>query len=87
METTNEIFDVEKLRSYPIVNFFGKKGGRRIIHVPCPFHKERTASLALYSDNSFHCFGCQAHGRGAIDFVMKLGSDFRTACEEITKLV
>lgn len=85
METT-DTYQVERLRAYPIANFFSVKGGRRV-HVRCPFHAEKTASLALYPDNSFHCYGCQAHGRGAIDFVMLLGSDFRTACDEIQKLI
>ena len=39
----------------------------------CPFHNEDTASFVIYPDNSFHCFGCQAHG-DAIDF-MKLLKD------------
>lgn len=85
MEATE--VNLDSLRAYPIASFFGQTGGRRVIHVRCPFHKERTASLALYNDNSFHCYGCQAHGRGAIDFLMKLGADFRSACEELTKMV
>jgi hypothetical protein len=29
----------------------------------CPFHEERTPSFHVYpSQNSFHCFGCAAHG-------------------------
>lgn len=39
--------------------------------VRCPFHAERTASLKLYPDGGFHCFGCGAGG-SSIDFVMKL---------------
>lgn len=35
----------------------------------CPFHKERTPSLVIYSHNqSFYCFGCGAGG-SPIDFV------------------
>lgn len=35
----------------------------------CPFHKERTPSLVIYSHNhSFYCFGCGASG-SPIDFV------------------
>ena len=37
----------------------------------CPFHEEKTASFHVFSNNSWHCFGCQAHGQNAIDFVMK----------------
>lgn len=38
----------------------------------CPFHGERTPSLRVYREsNSFHCFGCGAHG-DVISFVQKL---------------
>ena len=80
-------YDTEKLRAVPIVRFFHMKEKGRVQHARCPFHKERTASLAIYSDNGFHCFGCGKHGRGAIDFVMSLGCDFREACEELQKYI
>jgi hypothetical protein len=35
----------------------------------CPFHLERTASFYVY-DDSYHCFGCGAHG-DAIEFVCR----------------
>lgn len=28
----------------------------------CPFHKETEPSFVVYSDGSYHCFGCRAHG-------------------------
>jgi len=37
----------------------------------CPFHMEKTPSLKLYPDGSWHCFGCGASGT-VIDFVSKL---------------
>jgi len=37
----------------------------------CPFHDEKTGSFVIYADNSWHCFGCNAHGGGAIDFIMR----------------
>lgn len=80
-------FNVPKLREVPIARFFNKMQGRRVLHVRCPFHREKTGSLALYADNSFHCFGCTKHGTGAIDFVMALGADFREACIELQKMV
>ncbi len=41
----------------------------------CPFHGEKTPSFYVYED-SFHCFGCGAHG-DAISFVMQTqGSSF-----------
>ena len=39
--------------------------------VCCPFHAEDSASLHVYDDGSWHCFGCGAHGRDVIDFVGK----------------
>lgn len=50
----------------------------------CPFHNERTGSFIVSpSRNTYHCFGCGAHGDG-IDFVMKL--DNRTYPEAIEHL-
>jgi hypothetical protein len=28
----------------------------------CPFHREKDPSFVVYSDGSYHCFGCRAHG-------------------------
>lgn len=37
----------------------------------CPFHQEKTPSFHVYPvDQSYHCFGCGAHG-SMIDFVMR----------------
>ena len=37
----------------------------------CPFHKEKTASFNIYTeDNSFYCYGCGVSGN-AITFLMK----------------
>lgn len=37
----------------------------------CPFHSEKTASLKLFPDGGWKCFGCGAGG-SVIDFVMQL---------------
>lgn len=37
----------------------------------CPFHQEKTASLKLFSDGGWKCFGCGVGG-SVIDFVMQL---------------
>lgn len=46
------------------------------IMIPCPFHAESTASLAIY-DNSYYCFGagCEAHGSSYDYFVKALEYD------------
>lgn len=38
--------------------------------IPCPFHREKTASMKIYED-SFHCFGCGDTG-DIFDFTMKM---------------
>lgn len=52
----------------------------------CPFHKgDNTPSMKIYpQDNTFHCFGCGAHG-DVITFVMKIdGIGFREACKKLS---
>lgn len=47
----------------------------------CPFHNEKTASFKVYSDGTYHCFGCGAHG-DVISFVMAIHNlSFQEACE------
>jgi len=59
-------------REYPLEQIAGqalrlKKAGRNKVAV-CPFHPDRSPSLVLYPDDTYHCFGCSAHG-DVIDFV------------------
>ncbi len=50
----------------------------------CPFHRERTPSLKVYPDGTFHCFGCGAHG-DVISFVgMADGLSFYETCRKLT---
>lgn len=38
----------------------------------CPFHQDRTPSLVVFpATQTFHCFGCRAHG-DALTFLMKI---------------
>lgn len=49
----------------------------------CPFHSEKTASMRVYADDSFYCFGCGAHG-DVITFVMKMDNiSFPEACKKL----
>ena len=68
--------DIERAREYPIEEMYdngrlfnggsGRKCGR------CPFHKERTPSFYIHSDNRWSCFGsCSEHG-DSIAYYMKL---------------
>ena len=50
----------------------------------CPFHEDRSPSLAVYPESArFHCFGCGASG-DVIDFVRRAsGLGFREALERL----
>lgn len=56
----------------------------------CPLHREKTASLKLYENGSWHCFGCNRGGSSIdlvaalydlspLDAVKKLDTDFHLA--------
>lgn len=57
---------VDSLVKTPLVRLYNGQ-----VKTVCPFHNEKTPSFVIYKDNSWHCFGCQANGQNAIDFVMK----------------
>ena len=65
--------DIERAREKPIEELFEgrlRKVGTRLMGL-CVFHEENSPSFCVYPDeNTYHCFGCQAHG-DVIDFVMK----------------
>lgn len=77
--------EIENIRNIPITRLLGLPPTSRRLHVRCPFHAEKSPSLVIYPDNSFYCFGCTAHGSNCIDFVVKLGSSFKDAIEELRK--
>lgn len=52
--TTDEIKREYSMRR--IVERYGYKPNRAGF-IPCPFHKEKTASMKIYAD-SYYCFGC-----------------------------
>ena len=68
--------DLQKAKQYPFNNLV------KVNHAgftTCVFHNEKTASMKIYKDNRFHCFGCGKDG-DVIDFVMQRdGVDFKTA--------
>ncbi len=77
-------YDVERIRNtnslFDWLDRYGvttdKKG-----FANCPFHTEKTASFKVYSDGTYHCFGCGAHG-DVITFVMTAQNlSFQEACE------
>jgi len=80
--TTNEI---EKCRAVPIHSLLGLRNLGRRVMIKCPFHADRTASMAIYPNNGYHCFGCGKHGNNAVDFVVALGTTFPEAINELKK--
>lgn len=54
----------------------------------CPFHQEKTPSFHVYPvDQTYHCYGCGAHG-SMIDFVMRQkGLNFPEAVKMLADLV
>ena len=65
--------------------FYPNRGG----YIPCPFHKEKTASLKIYTGRDghggWHCFGC-GRGGSVIDFVMELfGINYQQAVIRINQ--
>lgn len=60
---------IQQARDFPIEELINTKRIRRMWC--CPFHEEDSPSFHIYPNNGWHCFGCQAHGSNAVDFVMK----------------
>lgn len=63
-----------RIRAIPARDYALALTGRRANRqgkVLCPFHQERHASLHLYPDGSFYCFGC-GRGGSIIDFAALL---------------
>ncbi len=53
----------------------------------CPFHKEDSPSFAIYNDNWYHCYGCQAHGN-FLDYLMKSRKiEFKEALAEANRFL
>lgn len=75
--------EIEQIRNIPITRLLGLPNNSRRLHIRCPFHPDKSPSLAIYPDNSFYCYGCGKHGSNCIDFVIALGSTFREAVDEL----
>lgn len=76
-------YDTEKIRSAnPLREWLERYGLEfdRKGFAKCPFHNEKTASFRVYPDNTYHCFGCGAHG-DIIDFIKAVQNmSFEDAC-------
>lgn len=82
------MIDVNKVLEVDIVNVISAhvtlthKGGEYV--GLCPFHDDHAKSLQVNQDKQvYKCFACGAGG-DSIDFLMRLGANFKEACNEIT---
>lgn len=80
---------IEQARNFPIYEVASRfieliQYGNNYIGL-CPLHNEKHASFYLYTENnSYHCFGCQAHG-DVIQLTQELyGTDFKGAIKILT---
>ncbi|MFH1622254.1 MAG: CHC2 zinc finger domain-containing protein [Candidatus Omnitrophota bacterium] len=76
----------ETAKQTPILSLYSfqklRKLGSRYAAL-CPFHNEKTSSFFIYPNNTFHCFGCQAHG-DVIDFIKLVkGCSFNEAIGQL----
>ena len=76
--------DVERVRAMSIADLMGAKIRGRMVQIKCPLptHNDGRASMTLYDDNSYHCYGCDAHGHNFIDFLEAMGYKFGAIMEE-----
>lgn len=64
-----------------------KKRKNKEVYGPCPVHKPKAnqTSFSYAPDGKWHCFSCEAKGRGAIDLAMQvLHIGFKDACERLS---
>lgn len=62
----------ELKQEYSMADIVGRYGlvPNRRGYVPCPFHKEKTASMKIY-EKDYHCFGCGENG-DIFSFIQKM---------------
>lgn len=87
MTPTISSAELELCRQVPLLTLLNVADRGRRVMVKCPFHADRTASLAIYPNNGFHCFGCGAHGKNAVDFIVALGYTFPEALQELKQYI
>lgn len=69
---------------YSVAKYFGLGASSRYQMARCPFHNDNHPSLAVYPDDHWHCYVCQAHGGDYLDFYARLkGVSIRDALREL----
>jgi DNA primase len=79
--------ETQLLRNVHLSVVLGIKNTGRRISIRCPLHNEKSASMVIYPDGSYYCYGCTAHGGNAIDLLMAMGATFIEAKEELQKYI
>lgn len=78
--------DLDRIRAIPITRILGLPHTTRRLQMKCPMpnHNDSSPSFTLYSDGSFHCFGCDANGQNAVDFALYINgaSDTRMVSKQ-----
>lgn len=80
---------VEKAKEYPIIELVSQftddpNGVTFYRNIKCILHDDSTASMKLYENNTYYCFGCN-QGGDTIDLLMKKrGVDFISAVKWLT---
>jgi DNA primase len=90
MDERNELRSIPLLAVLSWLGYEGfkpRKGGTEWAG-KCPIHKPKNNTTAFSFDHTgrFNCFGCAAHGKGAIDLVMQVeGLAFKEAVAWLTE--
>jgi len=76
--------NVSNAKMYPAINLMEFKNDK----ARCPYHNEKTGSFTYFKKtNSCYCFGC-GKVADSIDLYQQLnGCDFKTAVEELNKMI
>lgn len=64
--------DIQKAKQFPIEQLYNgrlRQVSGKLVGL-CPFHKEKTPSFTIFSDNGYYCFGCSAYG-DSITYLME----------------
>jgi len=82
---------IQQIRDTNLIDILGqyvklKRSGSNYVGY-CPFHNEKTPSFNVTPGKGFYCFGCDAKGSNAIDFIMRYeGKDFPDAVIQVASI-
>lgn len=79
---------IEEAKAVDLVDIIGKdtalkRRGSQYVGC-CPLHDEKTPSFYITPKKGFKCFGCDAKGVNAIDYLMLKGNEFASAVNSLT---